>query len=171
MTRAISIESRRSTNRSRRASASAASLLVLAMLAPGLGGCSTDSSARSVSAYCKTFYQRGTEFRSQFQGSGANGSQNPLKAIVSLITVPAQLADFFGALDKVAPPDIEPQVAQIQQAFQNEIDNATKDITNPVGGFIEGLASAIETGPAWNAVNNWTDANCGPPPGTKWLTN
>jgi hypothetical protein len=80
------------------------------------------------------------------------------------------MATFFGQLDAVAPQSIEPDVAQIQQAFQQEINNAGQDITNPIAGLIGGLASSIETAPAWTAVNNWTNANCGPPPGTKWVS-
>jgi len=146
-----------------------AGALALSVVSIGLGGCSSET--RSVTAYCQTFYQKGTQLRSQFQGAANNMSRNPLAGIVSLLTAPSQLATFFGELDKVAPPEIEPQVAQIQQAFQQEVDNATKDITNPVGGIISGLASAIATGPAWTQVGSWTGANCGPPPGTKWLSN
>lgn len=150
------------------AAASLAVAVVVLLSACVLGGCS--SSTRSVTAYCQTFYRQGTQFRNQVQTSDNNMSQNPLGGIISLLTVPSRLATFFGQLDSVAPPSIEPQVAQIQQAFQQEVNNATKDITNPVGGLLDGLASAIETGPAWTAVNNWTDTNCGPPPGTKWLS-
>jgi hypothetical protein len=107
--------------------------------------------------------------RDEFQGVDEHMTQDPLAGIVALVTAPAQLADFFGKLDAVAPTSIEPEVRQIQQAFQQEVNNATKDLTNPVGGVISGLASAIETGPAWTSVNRWTESNCGPPPGTKWL--
>jgi hypothetical protein len=89
--------------------------------------------------------------------------------MVDVISAPAQLADFFGDLAAVAPSSIQPQVAQIQAAFQKEVNGATGDLTNPLGGIITGIASAIETGPAFQQVNNWTETNCGPPPGTKWL--
>ena len=134
-----------------------------------ISGCSTSSSGRSVDAYCMTFYEKGTQFRNEYLKVDANESNDPLGALVALITAPSQLADFFGDLAEVAPPSIEPQVAQIQAAFQKEVNGATGDLTNPIGGIINGLASAIETGPAWSAVNSWTDSNCGPPPGTKWL--
>jgi hypothetical protein len=133
-----------------------------------LASCSSQSSSRSVAAYCRTFYQQGTQFRSEFMN--ANSSSDPLSGVVDLISAPAQLANFFGDLAEVAPTSIEPQVAQIQAAFQQEVNGATSDLTNPLGGLIGAFASAIETGPAWEAVNNWTDTNCGPPPGTKWLS-
>lgn len=139
---------------------------IVALLGLGLSGCSS-SSARSVATYCTTFYQKGGQLRNEFLSASAK--KDPLIAIVDLITAPAQLADFFGDLATVAPQTIETQVQQIQKAFQKEVDNATGDISNPVGGIISGLASAIETGPAWSAVTHWTDTNCGPPPGTKWL--
>lgn len=44
-----------------------------------------------------------------------------------------------------------------------------QDITDPLGGLVSGVAEAIEADPAWDAVNSWTDTNCGPPPRTKWM--
>lgn len=129
-------------------------------------GCSTSN--RSVSAYCSTFYQQGTKFRSQYANPN---SQNPLNLIVSLISAPQQLATFFGNLAAVAPDSISSQVSQIQNAFQQEANNLGQDATNPLSGIISGVVSSIETGPAFEAVNTWTDTNCGPPPGTKWLNN
>ena len=148
---------------------SAGTLGILFTLTSGallLSGCS--SSPRSISAYCTTFYQKGTQFRNEYLNT--NASADPLGAIVAIVTAPSQLADFFGELDAVAPSSIEPDIAQIHGAFKKEVDGATGDLTNPVGGLLNGLASAIETGPAWNAVNSWTESNCGPPPGTKWLS-
>lgn len=132
-----------------------------------LPGCSSASSSdRSVSAYCTTFYQQGTKFRSQYANPN---SQNPLNLIVSLISAPEQLATFFGNLAQVAPNSISSQVSQIQSAFQQEADHLGQDATNPLEGLISGVVSGIETGPAFEAVNTWTDTNCGPPPGTRWL--
>jgi hypothetical protein len=112
------------------------------------------------------FYQQGTKFRSQFAHPN---SQNPLNLIVSLISAPQQLASFFGDLADVAPDSISSQVSDIQNAFQQEANNLGNDATNPLGGILNGVISGIEAGPAFEAVNNWTDENCGPPPGTKWL--
>ena len=143
-----------------------AALLTTAII---FGGCSS-ASARSTAAYCHTFYQQGTQLRNQWQGVDKNMNQDPLGGLLSAVTIPSQLATFFGQLDTVAPLSIEPDVAQIQQAFQQEVNNAGRDITNPIAGLIGGFASSFETAPALTAVNNWTNTNCGPPPGTKWLT-
>jgi hypothetical protein len=144
-------------------------IAVLLLAAGALGGCSS-ASTRSVAAYCHTFYQQGTQLRNQWQGVGNNMNRDPLGALVSLVAAPSQMATLFGQLDEVAPQSIEPDVAQIQQALQQEVNNAGQDITNPIVGVIGGLASSIATAPAWTAVNHWTDTNCGPPPGTKWLS-
>jgi hypothetical protein len=97
-----------------------------------------------------------------------NASKDPFGAIVAIATTPSQLANLFGGLAAVAPSSIEPDVAEIQAAFQKEVNEATRDLTNPVGDLLNGLSSAIETGPAWDALDNWTGTKCGPPPGTKW---
>ena len=149
--------------------ATGALLVAVAMLlltAVAFGGCSS-ASPSSVAAYCHTFYQQGTQLRNQWQSVDNNMNQDPLEGIVTVIAVPGQLASFFGQLEAAAPSSIEPEVAQIQQAFQNEVNDAGQNVTDPIAGLIGGLASSIETAPAWTAVNNWTEANCGPPPGTK----
>jgi len=143
-----------------------AALVAVALSGGLLSGCT--SSTNSVDAYCRTFYQQGTQFRNQFSSNGS--SSGSLDGFISLLTAPSQLATFFGNLAAVAPASIQPQVTQIQQAFQQEVNDVGQDISDPAAGLLSGLASAVETGPAWNAVNNWTEANCGPPPGTKWLT-
>jgi hypothetical protein len=146
----------------------ALSLSLLVGLAALVFSSCSSTSDRSTAAYCTTFYQQGTQLRSQFTDSN---SQNPLNQLVSLIGAPQQLATFFRNLAAVAPNSISSQVSAIQDAFQQEANNAGSDAADPLGGIVSGLVSSIETGPAFEAVNNWTDSNCGPPPGTKWLNN
>lgn len=151
-----------------RARAPFLTVAALLLVAITLDGCCS-TSTRSVASYCQTFYQQGTQLRNGWQSADDAMSQDPLGGLITVAAVPSQLATFFGQLDSVAPQSIEPDVSQIQQALQQEVNNAGQDITNPISGLIGGLASSIETAPAWAAVNNWTDSHCGPPPGAKWL--
>lgn len=74
--------------------------------------------------------------------------------------MPVQLANFFGKLAAVAPQSIEPDVQDLQTAFQQEANNLGNDATDPLGGMVAGITESLEYAPAWNAVNNWTQANC-----------
>jgi hypothetical protein len=73
----------------------------LAASAVALDACSS-SGGRSVSAYCQTFYEQGTQFRNEYIKADANMSQDPLAGLAAVITAPTQLAVFFGRLDAVA---------------------------------------------------------------------
>ena len=111
-----------------------------------------------MAAYCQTFIQRGGQIRSEFSNSDV--SADPLGTIADLFSVPVQLANFFGKLAAVAPQSIEPDVQDLQTAFQQEANNLGNDATDPLGGMVAGITESLEYAPAWNAVNNWTQANC-----------
>jgi hypothetical protein len=133
-------------------------ILPLALVGAGLTLSSCSSSDQSVAAYCQTFYQQGSQIRSEFSNSGA--SSDPLATIADLFSVPVQLANFFQKLASVAPDSIEPDVQDLQNAFQQEANSLGNDITDPLGGLASGIAESLEYAPAWNAVNNWTESNC-----------
>jgi hypothetical protein len=143
-----------------------AAALSLFLAATLLGGC---GSRRSIAAYCETFYRQGTELRSQWAAIDKNTNQDPLATLVALFGAPQQLEVFFARLDKVAPDSIEPDVAAVQQSFQQEVDGVGSAASNPFGAVLGGLVSGLANVPSFQAVDTWTEANCGPPPGTKWL--
>jgi hypothetical protein len=141
-------------------------MVSLATVGAPLSLCSCGS-GRSVAAYCETFYRQGTALRDQWAGSS---NRDPLDALLTLFEAPQQLELFFARLDSVAPGSIEPDVAAVQQAFKQEVSSLGSAATNPLGGILGGLVSGIANAPAFQAVDNWTSQNCGPPPGTKWLS-
>jgi hypothetical protein len=132
-------------------------LLAGAILVAGCGG-----SSRSVSAYCKTFYGQGSALRQQWLQADQQTSADPLDALGQIFAAPQELANFFNRLDAVAPSDIEPDVKLIGQTFSAEASSLSSG--NVIQSLASGLVSSVTSEGAFNAVNQWTLTNCGPPP-------
>jgi hypothetical protein len=128
-----------------------------ALLAGLLSSC---GSGRSVQAYCSTFYGEGAKLRGEFTPD----EQQPLKSLVTLLAAPQELATFFGKLDKVAPDEIEPDVAVVRDTFQKQANSLGDTAKDPLGGALSGLVSSLSAGPAFQRVDTYTSQKCGPPP-------
>lgn len=122
----------------------------------GLVACH-DGSTRSVSAYCKTFFEYGKQLRAEYQGAQ---NSDLLTQAAKAIEAPQELATFFSRLDKVAPSDIEPDIAVIRNAFQKESDNLGPAAANPLAGLITNLLTGLTSTGSWQRVNDWTDEHC-----------
>ncbi|TFV88575.1 hypothetical protein [Blastococcus sp. CT_GayMR16] len=137
---------------------SAAVALLLSLLA-ACGG-------RSVEAYCETFYGEGQELRQQWIDAG--NTEDPFAAMGTIFSAPRDLAAFFDRLEKVAPDDIQPDVAQLRDAFQQQADSmgdtAAGMFSNPLGTALGSLAAGMSTSGASQRVDAYTLENCGPPP-------
>lgn len=114
----------------------------------------------SVAAYCKVFYGDGQQLRSEYQ---VNSGQ-PLQELADMLSAPAQLVSFFGKLDAVAPPSIEPDVGQLQQALQQESSGEGGDLSDPLAGLASGLVDGLASEPAYSVVNSWTEQSYAPAP-------
>jgi hypothetical protein len=140
----------------------AALVLVGALAAGGIYLIVHNHHDRSVATYCQTFYSEGEQVQQEYQPTGNTG--DPLAALGNLISAPSQLATLFAKLQAVAPSDIEPDVAQLQQALQQEANS--EDSGDLLGGLVQGIALGASTQQAENNVNAWTLKHCGPPPGS-----
>lgn len=128
-------------------------VLACAILATVLAGC---SSGRSVEAYCRTFKAEGEAFHSYLGSS----SDDPFTQIIKIVGAPQQLAIAFDKLDKVAPEDIEPDVAVLQKAFQYISDHAADNVDNPLKAIAVAIQMGANTQPSYDRVNQYTTQNC-----------
>lgn len=133
--------------------------LCLAAGALLLSGCGT---TRSVAAYCHVFYGTGAKLRDSY--ASATYANDPLQALGTILSAPSQLANFLGQLAAVAPMIIEPAVATLQQAFQEEAGEAGGAVSDPLGALFGGLVAGMASEQAAQEVTQWTLAHCGPPP-------
>jgi hypothetical protein len=122
-------------------------------------------SQRSVEAYCKTFYGYGKEIRDR--GMAANRSQDPVRMLQTLASTPRDLYALFDRLQKVAPDEIEPDVATLRDAFKRQADSLGSDAGHPFAGLFQGLMMGLATAPAEQRVDDWTKRNCGDP--SRWI--
>lgn len=157
----------RSRSGVRRVGGACAAALSVAGMSLGLSAC---SSGRSVAAYCRTFYATATKIRAQYTAVTKEIPSDPFAAIGSLLDSPNVLAQFFTRLEQVAPTTIEPAVATLQKSFARESTVEGQAVTNPLAALGDGLLNGLSSMGAYTQVTHWTTSNCGPPPGTKWLT-
>lgn len=125
-----------------------------------LSGCGT---TRSAAAYCQVFYGEGSKLRATYSSADAN---DPLQALGTILSAPSQLASFLGQLEAVAPGTIEPAVATLQQAFQEEANEEGDAATDPIGALFGGLVAGLSSQQAAQEVTQWTFRHCGAPPGS-----
>ncbi|MGY1728095.1 hypothetical protein ACI79J_14090 [Geodermatophilus sp. SYSU D01062] len=121
---------------------------------------------RSVEAYCDVFYGEGQELRDAWTQAG--NTDDPLAGMAAMFSAPRDLATFFGRLAEVAPDEIEPDVAALHDAFQEQADSlgsqAGELMDNPLGALAGAFAAGLSTSGAEQRVNQYTLDNCGPPP-------
>lgn len=129
----------------------------------GLAACGSN---RSVEAYCSVFYGEGQQLRSQWAAAGS--SEDPFAGLAAVFSAPRDLAVFFDKLDKVAPEEIEPDVAELRDAFQQQADSLGSQaggvLDNPLGALAGSLAAGLSTAGVEQRVDDYTLKNCGPPP-------
>jgi hypothetical protein len=128
-------------------------VVLIVLMVPIGAGCSSGN-GRSASAMCDTYVSEAVKFRAQLQGPVG------LASFLSLLSAPNDLALVFEKMDRVAPPDIEPDVATIRDAFKAEANGAGAAALNPVGALVSGLAQGAATSGSFTRVDSWLSAHC-----------
>jgi hypothetical protein len=66
----------------------------------------------------------------------------------------------FEKLDAVAPPSIEPDVANIVDSLKQEQQAAAQEASNPLGAMSSGLITAMMSSASWDHVSQYIQQNC-----------
>ncbi|MBX6388683.1 MAG: hypothetical protein IRZ08_06735 [Frankia sp.] len=111
--------------------------------------------------YCDTFWSQVESFQSQMEGAQ---DADALTQVAAVVAAPQELATMFGRLAKVAPEEIEPDVAVIRDAFQEQADNMGDTFSDPFGTLLSGLLSSAQIEGSWQRVDDFTIENCGTNP-------
>lgn len=132
--------------------------------APLLGGCAP---SRSPEAFCATYWEQKEEYISKYDAA-ATELENTGDPLVGLLGGTAMLAQSLGdtvvifeKLERVAPDDIQPDVAIIRDSLQAQIDSASDMATNPLGALVGGLFQSLTTGGSWQRVGDYVVTYCG----------
>jgi hypothetical protein len=133
-----------------------------------LAACGGDSGpTRSVSSFCSTLASEKEAYLSKYDTRADTIESSSLddfsKAFASLGSAVEAMGDavrIFDRLDRVAPDDIQPDVAAIRDSLQKQIDNAGDAVSNPLGALAGGLVSGLSTMGSWQRVEDYIETNC-----------
>jgi hypothetical protein len=140
-----------------------AALMCVAVWVPMLAACG-NSDTRSVRAFCTTYQEQKHEYLATYASGPSSGGDSIGSLMSSIGNSLAAVGDWvviFDKLDRVAPPDIEPDVAHIRDSLKEQQQAAEKAVDNPLGALASGLASGLMASGSWNRVSAYVDSNCG----------
>ncbi len=119
---------------------------------------------RTVANFCSTYESGKQQLLQQWSKEENQGNDSFSKLVRGFATVagePTDLVNFFGKLDGVAPGNIEPDIATIKTAFQNENSAmSTAASGNFLGGLGSGLMAGFQSQGAFERVNDYIKKNC-----------
>lgn len=132
----------------------------------GLAGCRVQ---RSADAFCDTYWEQTQAFQDRYEQAADDvrtaGEEDALVGVLGGLSMMAQsLGDtvvIFDRLDKVAPSDIEPDVAAVRDSLKAQMGMAGGAATDPLGSLVQGLFMGLAAGGSWQRVNDYVVANCG----------
>jgi hypothetical protein len=136
----------------------------------GLVSCSSSAPTRSVANFCSTYNTQKSKFESQYSSIGQGGSSESGTQVLSDLILGFQSLGDVGViltkLDAVAPSDIEPDVAAVQQSWkdmQGTLGDEAENAFNPTGlagVVVKGLLMSVESNGSWTRVGNYIQTNC-----------
>lgn len=161
---------------SRRAARSRAARFFAASVATAvtalvLGGCGNQEPARSVEKFCSTYNSEKAQFLSRYGsvGKSNNGSPTARSALTDLLYGFQSLGDvtvIFTKLEKVAPDEIEPDMAAVLDSWkgmQGTLGDEASNALNPkgmVGAILKGLVASAQSNGSWTRVSDYIQHNC-----------
>jgi hypothetical protein len=110
---------------------------------------------RSVANYCEAYKQEKATITQKFGGSTWG-----LTSLIRLVQLPGDMIAMFKHLERVAPDEIHDDVTTIRETMEEQIKTAAE---HPgLGGMVGSMAIGFKSMPAWEAVGQYTQANCEP---------
>lgn len=131
----------------------------------GLAGCGT---GRSTEAFCQTYQEQKQAYIAKYMKASGDvqtlGDQDALLGLLGGTAMIAQsLGDvivIFDKLDKVAPDDIEPDVAAVRDSMKSQLDSASDMMSDPLGAIMGSLMQGLTSGGSWQRVSDYVQTNC-----------
>jgi uncharacterized protein YceK len=139
-------------------------LLVVTAVSLILSGC---SSPRSTEAFCATYWEQKAAYVSKYDQASdqLEATSDPLIGLLGNAAMLAQsIGDtvvIFDKLDRVAPDEIEPDVAAVRDSLKAQIESAGEMATDPLGALAGGLVQGLSTGGSWQRVGDYVTTHCG----------
>jgi hypothetical protein len=140
----------------RAARRTAVALLLVAIVGTALAACSDGGHERSARAFCATLTSEKQRYLEDYDSTG----QDPLDSLVKGLGSIGEIPVIFDKLDKVAPPEIEPDVAATRDAFQHQIDSIGDAASNPLGALAAGIVSGLVANGPFTRVSEYITEHC-----------
>jgi len=140
-------------------------IVVMATLSSGLTSCGAE---RSPQAFCKVYDEEKAAYIAKYNERNdqvqALEESDSLAAFMvaggSIFEALGDIVIIFDKLDKVAPDDIEPDVAAIRDALKKQNESAKDSYNDPIGSLLGGLVSGLTTSGSWTRVGDYVTENC-----------
>ena len=128
-----------------------------------LGGC---SSPKTPESFCKVYHaekaaylEKNAAALKDVEGENDQGTA-ALKSLLALGTALGDIVVLMDKLAKAAPDDIEPDLRNIHDQLQKQLESAGDNIGNPLQGLGSSLASGLMTIGAWQRFDAYVRDNC-----------
>jgi hypothetical protein len=128
-----------------------------------LPGCGTQ---RSVAAFCDVYVKQKQTYLAKYNAVQDDISKEQdaltaaLKGLSGSMAAMGDAARIFDALDKVAPDDVEPDVAALRDYFQKMVDSAGGSVKDPAGTLLGNLVGGLAVQGSWDRVGKYVQKNC-----------
>ena len=113
---------------------------------------------RSAASFCQVYFQQKKQYLTTYDSQGYKN--DPLAGMLNAMSAMSDWVPMFEKLDAVAPPDIEPDVANIVDSLKKEEDAAGEELSDPLGALGSGLAAAMMSTASWDHVDQYIAQNC-----------
>lgn len=143
-----------------------ASLSAFAVVTVVPSGCRGESQ-RSTEAFCTTMRSEKARILDQFNSNVATGENSGDESVAVISGLGAslqalgELRTYFAKLSKVAPAEIQTEVEIVADSVEQQLDAASKAVSDPLGALTEGLMSGMTSSGQLNTVDSFARANCG----------
>jgi hypothetical protein len=136
-----------------------------------MAGCSGSTApTRSVKQFCDTYNSEKSKFQSKYAPLESGGTPKTAGGILTDLLMGFQsLGDatvILTKLDKVAPDDIEPDVAAVLDSWkgmQGTLGDEASNAFNPqglIGAMLKGMLASVESNGSWTRVGNYVQQHC-----------
>jgi hypothetical protein len=142
----------------RRAGAAIGATACTALVAAALLGCGGDE--RSPEAYCRAFYTKAAPIRQGYIDANKNVEQNPLDAIVKVLSAPGDMVVIFDGMVDHAPDDIRSDTEEVRESFKKMQESMGDAVSDPLGALGGGIIRSLSSAGSYERVDAYLNQHC-----------
>lgn len=120
---------------------------------------------RSVESFCATFYSEIDRLEDKYSNRLADSEgQDPLAGLLTVLGTTAEAfgdyAVLYDRLEQVAPNDLQPDVAAVRDALNQQLVSMKEAGSDPLGAAFGSLITGLSVIGSEQRVNEYIAANC-----------